>query len=243
MDLKSKKELHHIDPYVYACIRRYMNKDTMIAFPSITTLIIDSGISKNPLIESISRLANAGYFTIIKKYGKSNQYLFNKYKQFEIFSYDFLDDKTLTNKEKAYLVAAQQFMFKHPETKTGDIQFDSKTFAESIGLSTTTLTRIEKGLKEKQVLTMIPTNQKELMTIDGQTIPITGFNLYNRIYNFEQFSNLLALKFQQQDKRLDDHEEEIKELKDEYKTMKVIIEQLCEENKQLKEQLQSKIIL
>lgn len=90
MDLKADG-LEFYDPFVYACIKRFMNEKTMIAFPSIRTLMETSKLSQHLLQESISRLEAAGYIKVNKQFGKSNTYLFNKDTQFEIFSYDFLD--------------------------------------------------------------------------------------------------------------------------------------------------------
>lgn len=101
------------DPYVYACIKKFMNNETKQAFPSNKTLVEISGLNSKTIMASINRLEKAGYFTIKREMGKPNIYTFNDYKQFEIFSYDFLDNPDLTPKEKSYLVASQQFMFKN----------------------------------------------------------------------------------------------------------------------------------
>lgn len=91
MELQEDSGLNYIDPFVYACIKRFMNEKTMIAFPSIRTLMETSKLSQHLLQESISRLEAAGYIKVNKQFGKSNTYLFNKDTQFEIFSYGFLD--------------------------------------------------------------------------------------------------------------------------------------------------------
>lgn len=227
MDLK-KEGLLHNDPYVYACIKRYMNNESKIAFPSLSTLVNNSGLHKTTIISSIERLEKAGYLSIIKEFGKANKYQFNDYKKFEIFSYDFLDNVKLTAKQKAYIVATQQYMFKDPESSTGIIKFDSERMAEAIGLSLPTLRKREKELQAAGILSLIPSNQKELIKDEnGNYILGSGMNIYHRIYNFPEFCNLLAMKFQQtdehlnlQDQKIDAHSKEIEDMKNEIRQLK-----------------------
>lgn len=230
MELQEDSGLNYIDPFVYACIKRFMNEKTMIAFPSIRTLMETSKLSQHLLQESISRLEAAGYIKVNKQFGKSNTYLFNKDTQFEIFSYDFLDQPNLTTKEKAYLIAAQQHMFKDVNSKTGRIEYDSDTLAMKLGISTKTLMRTEKELKHKNILSLIPSNQMELLKVNGQVIPKTGLNIQYRVYDFNEFSNLIALKFQQQDQRLDAHDLEIQELQQKNRELEEKINKLLSLN-------------
>lgn len=191
------------DPYVYACIKRYMNSDTKEAFPGNDTLVKVSGLSNKTIIASIARLEKAGYLSVKREYGKSNVYKFNDYKQFEIFSYDFLDNPDLTTKEKAYLVASQQFMFKSPELGQGKISISSEKFAGLIGLTPKTLRKYEASLKDKEVLTTVPIKRDNA----------TGLAVEARLYSFEKMFNLVAMKFIETDNRLDEHEHEIDFLK------------------------------
>lgn len=217
VDLKSNG-LENIDPYVYACIKRYMNAKTKQSFPSLQSLIKDSQLSKSTIVKSIKRLELAGFIKVIKEFGKSNTYVFNDVKKFEMFSYDFLDKKELTPKEKAYLVASQQFMFKGE--KLGGITFSSQKLADNIGLSLNTLKKCEQSLEEKGILT------KNLIKRDNAT----GLGVYERVYDFEKFANVVALKFYEQDEKLDQHEYRIKRLEQQLKMV-------LEENERLKQQL------
>lgn len=200
VDLK-ENGLENIDPYVYACIKRYMNAATKKCFPSLQTLMKDSGLSKVTIIKAIERLEDSGFLEIERESGKSNVYKFNDTKKFEMFSYDFLDKKELTPKEKAYLVASQQFMFKGKEH--GGITFSSEKLAENIGLSLHTLRKTEAGLEEKGVLTknLLKRNQ-------------AGLGVYERVYDFDKFANIIALKFNEQDQRIDSHEYRIQKLEE-----------------------------
>lgn len=226
MDLKADG-LEFYDPFVYASIKRYMNNETKIAFPSIKTLMIVTKMSKNPILDAIKRLEKANYIAIIKEVGKSNQYQFNDYKKFECFSYDFLDMPELSAMEKAYLVIAQPHMIdKDSITQTGKIHYDQSTFANKMGISVNTLKKIEKHLQELHILSLNATNQKELVLANTRYIPSTGFNLYDRVYSFPAFCNELVFKIQEHDVKLDKHEVEIQQLKEENLKMRQELEAL-----------------
>jgi hypothetical protein len=81
MNLK-EESLDLIDPYVYACIKRYMNNITKEAFPSLDTILEDTGLTKPTVLKSIKRLSNANYLRTEKKKGLSTRYIFNDYKKF-----------------------------------------------------------------------------------------------------------------------------------------------------------------
>lgn len=199
MDL-TKEGLANIDPYIYACIKKYMNTHTKEAWPSNSTLAKISGMSAKTIIESIRRLEAAGYFSVKREFGKSNIYTFNDYKKFEIFSYEFLDRPDLTPKEKAYFITVQPFMFKNQTS--GTITFNSDTLAKKIALSANTLKKYEQILQEKKLLELVPYKKDNA----------TGAPVQARVYDFEQWSNLIALKFTEQDERLDSHEHEMKRM-------------------------------
>ena len=207
MDL-TEQGLTTLDPYIYACIKKYMNSKTQQAFPSNSTLQHVSGLGNKTIIQSIKRLEKAGYISITREFGKSNVYTFNDYKKFEICSYDLLDRTDLTPKEKAYFIAAQPYMFK--DTQSGYITFNSEKLASSIGLSLNTLKKYESSLCQKNMIQLVPV----------RTNNATGLTEYNRVYDFEQWSNVIALKFQEQDERINDHDHQINRLKDEIEFLK-----------------------
>lgn len=86
---------HDLEPFdvlVYANIKKYMNKNTLEAWPSVTVIAQNIGCKREKVIESIRKL-NGRWFTVYKK-GKKNVYSFNrKYTGFEPFSYGFLEKK------------------------------------------------------------------------------------------------------------------------------------------------------
>lgn len=204
----SEEGLINTDPYIYACIKKYMNSKTQQAFPSMETLKKVSGLTKPTIIASIKRLEDAGYLSIQREYGKSNYYTFNDYKKFEICSYDLLDRTDLTPKEKAYFIAAQPYMFK--DKTSGHITFSQDKLAEMLGLTPKTLRKCEAGLKEKNLIQLVPYKRDNS----------TGIAVVEKIYDFEAWSNIVALKFQEQDEKLNEHDHQINRLKDEIEFLK-----------------------
>lgn len=200
--------LTYSDPFIYACIKKHMNNETKQAWPSNSHLTKISGMTNKTITESIKRLEKAGYISVKREYGKPNIYTFNEYKKFEIFSYEFLDREDLTPREKSYLIVSQPKMFKN--NTSGVITMSTQTFAESIALSPKTLRKYEKTLVDKGLLELVPYKNDNA----------TGTPVYARHYNFESWSNLVALKFMEQDDRLDNHEFELQRLKDEIQFLK-----------------------
>lgn len=229
MDI-SNDGLEHVDPYVYACIKKHMNNETKEAFPAIRTLVKESGLYKDVILNAINRLQAAGYIEIDKQFGKVNKYKFNDYKKFEIFSYDFFDNPNLTAAHKAFIVASQEYMHKNAENNTGILKLDTKNLAKAIGLSTSTLRRREKELQSLNILSYRPSTQMELMRTDnGNLIPATGLPLQYRVFHFDEFCNVLALKFNQVDNRIDTVEDRISKLERENQELKEQIKLFLQE--------------
>ena len=149
------------DKLIYLAIRRYMNKDNMEAFPSYARLTQDIGASSKTLKKCIDNLVSEGYITTFKR-GRSIVYKFNNKKQFEPFSYEFLDNKNLSFTEKSYIVASQQHMFKDKYSEEGIIVYQNKELAKLINMSESTISRCNHSLKEKNYLGDRPINSKQL---------------------------------------------------------------------------------
>lgn len=94
--------------------------------------------------------------------------------------------------------------------KTGTITFSTNVLAERISLSVNTLKKYEQILKDKNLLELVPV----------KTDNSTGLPVYTRHYDFEQWSNIVAMKFVEQDERLNTHEHELQRLKDEVQFLK-----------------------
>lgn len=200
------------DKLIYLAIRRYMNKDTMEAFPSYARITQDIGAAAKTIKKSVDNLIRENYIKT-RKDGKRIIYTFNNKKQFEPFSYDFLDKPDLTFTEKSYIVASQQYMFKDQEE--GKISFKNKELAQLINMSEATISRCNHSLEEKGYL-------------EGSMDLVKRFQL-------RELDQLFIWKFRQHEEQIQKNTDDISEIKKELKRLSV-------ENENLRKQLEAKPI-
>lgn len=188
------------DLLIYLYIKKYMNKDTKEAFPSLETLKENSGASIPTIRNAISRLENNGYLKVSKA-GNKNIYTFLKWEEFEPFSYSFLDKEDLTFQEKAYLVATQQYMFKNDGI--GKVSFTNKELSEKINLSESSIRRCDKSLEKKEYMTIIKTK-----VID----PVTGLKINEKIFHLNELEQAIVFALQNHEDRITENETKIQSL-------------------------------
>ena len=206
------------DLVVYANLKRHYNKITKDSFPSLDTLAKKVGVTKPTVIKSLKRLEAAGYINIIKS-KNNNKYTFSEKKNIEIFSFDFLDDPNLSLQTKALIISMQPHMFKNKQLGIGKITYSELDIARMLNIDLRTLHKYEAPLLvngDRPIMTLIPTKKVD---------PETGLPIQERIYDFEAYNNILALKFQQIDDELQD------------KVSKKDYDMLLREHKELKKQL------
>lgn len=220
MNLK-EESLDLIDPYVYACIKRYMNNVTKEAFPSLETILKDTGLANYTVLKSIKRLSNANYLRTEKKKGMSTRYIFNDYKKFEIFSFDFLDNDNLTPKEKAYLITIQNKMYKDNVLEIGKITLSNSDIKEFLNIDPKTMRKLEQSLQEKNVLQLIPVKSRDER----------GVCVNERIYSFQDFANLVAIQFMKTEEQIQDLNKQNEDIRKQFAMMQEEIERLKKELK------------
>jgi predicted transcriptional regulator len=159
------------DLLVYAMLKKYMNNETKECFPSLQTLSEITGYSINAIRGSLSSLNDKKYI-LIRKEGKKNIYIFSPYKNFEPFSYIFLESKIITVNEKAYILASQQFFIKD-RIGIGKTTYSNEELAKRLNISARTISRLDKLLIQKGFLDIIKTKVKD---------PITGLYIYEKIF-------------------------------------------------------------
>lgn len=209
IDLASKG-LEMKDLVVYAYLKKHYNHITKESFPSLTTLAEESGISKPTVMKCIDRLVSAGYIAI-RKDKKVNHYTFSDINKFEIYSFDFLEDPTLTTNDKAYIICMQPHMFKNADLGIGKVTYSELEIAQKLGIDYRTLRKYENHLQEgdRPVMTLVPTQKVD---------PSTGLPVEERVFDFEAYNNLVAMKFRQVDAELatkvsiDDYNKLLKEV-------------------------------
>lgn len=95
------------DLLVYCCLKKYSNKVDNIesTFVSLDRIAKEFKLSKKSIVKSLEHLELDNYIHIERRPGKSNQYIFDPYKSFEVFSYEFLDNPDLSSNLKSFLIA------------------------------------------------------------------------------------------------------------------------------------------
>ena len=195
------------DKLIYLAIRRYMNRDTMESFPSYARLTQDIGAAAKTIKKSVDNLVREEYLQT-RRDGKKIIYKFNNKKQFEPFSWDFLDKTDLTFTEKSYIVAAQQYMFK--DNEEGKISYKNNELSKLINMTEATISRCNHSLEKKGYL-------------EGASELVKKFQL-------RELDQLFIWKFKEQDEKIEKNTEDIREIKKK-------LELLIAENEKLKEKI------
>ncbi len=211
-------ECEYINPkslVVYCALKKYMNKDTKECYPKIETISKIVGASEKSVRNAIKELENNGFISIQRRKGQSSIYKFSDHKNFEPFSYDFLDNTNLKLREKAYLIAQQKNMFVKEETGLGITAMSTKEIASKIHMSVPTVLACENKLMKSGYLTKPDAN-----FLDGDT----GLHEKFRLYLLQMY-NMAALALRQTQKNT----EEIEKLTQENKELRREIELLKKE--------------
>lgn len=166
IELPSTEGINDITPQdqlVYLGLRSYMNKDTMQAFPSQESVAQRIGCCRNTLRKCIQNLIDKEYIKIVGKQGRNKIYQFNKLKQFEPFSYEFLEDRSISFTQRALLASSQQYM-KNKDTGTGIIKYSKMELAELINMPYSTLVKATRELANKDIIntTTLPSEKQQM---------------------------------------------------------------------------------
>lgn len=213
LDVKPK------DLLIYVTIKRHMNKDTLRAFPALTTICAESGASINAVRESIKKLEKFEYLKV-EKDGRKNVYAFTTYKNFEPFSYDFLDQKELSFEEKSYVIASQQYMMKDIRGE-GKISLTNADLANKINISEKSVVRYNNSLERKGFMVKVPAVIKDLET---------GCCKELKIFDLNKMLQQIVWILKDHEKRISNNENDIEE-------MKRRMDSLERENKLLREEI------
>ena len=211
---KEHKDLKSIDYLIYANIRRHMNKDTKLAWPSLDTIAKESQCSVPTVRTSISRLKKDGLIDVVKRNGQSTMYKFKDLlKDFERFTPEFLDNPDITPEEKAYLIGLHSQSFKNEDYAI--TTYSNKELADNLNMSVRNIQRYNKSLQEKEIMTEIATSLKDE----------AGFNLPAKAVDMHKIGQAILYI----NKRVDNHEDRITNLEK-------MLEMALKENKTLKKE-------
>jgi len=205
------------DLVVYLALKHFENWETHTTFVGLEKVAELCSCTSKTVSASIKRLEQSGFLNI-QKSGRSKQYTFKKYKDFECFSLEFLNNPKLTFTEKAYLAAQQQFLIK--ENGFGKTTYSSYEMSDKIHMSPSVIQRCDKSLKLKNYLTILNTKKKD---------PETGLFKKEKIFDFEKFGQAVVFVLQ-------NHDESIETLKKDVKDLQKALKLLLDENNKLRNQ-------
>lgn len=139
-----------------------MNKSTHEAWPSIRTLEERLHCKQERIRESIAKMK--GDLFNVRTDCQKHIYVFpSKMKGFEPFSRGFLDKSDLSNGEKGYLAASQQYMFTDIEGQ-GKISYQVKDLANLINLPEHKIWKYNRELVDKGYLRIVDTMKRDFET-------------------------------------------------------------------------------
>lgn len=193
--------LEPFDALVYTTIKRYMNKDTNEAFPSIETIRGHLECKKSAVIDSINKLR--GKYLATYRNGNKQVYTFPyRYSKYEPFSYEFLDKKELTPQEKAYVIAVQQYMFKNVKGY-GKVSFTTGELAMLINMPEWKIRKLDRSLQEKGYLSVVKLKSRDF---------VTGRNRTERIFDMKLIGQQLIWRLFRNNELIEQKEKELHRL-------------------------------
>ena len=213
------EELTPKDLLIYVTIKKYMNKDTLSCYPSVATIVEKSGVSKPTVLKAIGKLQELDYIKVSKQ-GRSNLYTFSPYKNFEPFSYEFLERTDISVEEKALIIVEQQLMFKDLEGY-GKITYTDLELSKKINMSYSSIVKHHKSLEKKGYLTTIKTSAKDSST---------GLPIHEKIFHLNELGQAIIWTLQK-------HEEDIQDLREKTEATSRDVDLLLQEIKRLNERL------
>lgn len=152
------------DWYIYAHIRRHMDKDTMQAFPSMETIKKESGCALNTIRKSLASLVKEGAITITRTPNKSNIYTFTTLeKDFERYTFEFLD-KDWSPELKGHVMGVLANSYKDPDTGFAYTMKTQEELAESMHTSVRTIRRRNQEMRNEGILTELSSYKRDNVT-------------------------------------------------------------------------------
>lgn len=201
------------DQLVYAVLHSHNNKEN-ICFPSLQVLSEESQLSIPTIRSSIKSLEDKGYIKVEKK-GRRNYYYFKKYINFEPFGPEFLKKKDITPTTKAYLIAAQQFMFKDIKG-VGKISYSNRELAKQINMPESSIRSSNKELERNNYLTIV---KNEVRDVES------GCKTDTKIFNLSKLGQAIIWVLKDHEDRIEQNSEDIKQLKEDNIAMKKQMEE------------------
>ena len=206
-DMTKHDAIKPSDVLVYLYLKMHDNPEHR-CFPSLKVLSKESGAAINTIRTSISNLVKNDYIKIVTK-GRKHFYYFSDIKKFEMFSEEFLMNKDISFREKAYIAASQQYMFKDIENY-GKMSYSRKELSNILNVSEDSIYRCDNTLKNKGYLLELDMGIKDLGT---------GCSEKEKLFKLKKVGQAFLWK-------LKEHDDSINELKEAEANKDKLIEQL-----------------
>lgn len=208
--------LKPVDQLIYVIIKSHDGKEG--CFPSLALISEESKVSIPTIKKSINRLKDAGYIKV-ERIGKRNYYTFNEYKKFEPFSKEFIKNTDLTPTTKAYLIAAQQYMYKDIENY-GKISYSNCKLAEKLNMSESSVRKCNQELVRKNFLEVVKNTSRDLET---------GCCTETKVFALAKLGQAIVWKLKEHELQIEQNTEDIKQLKKTIEEQQKLIERLYKE--------------
>ncbi len=201
-DMTKDGKLTPNDLLVYVTIKSFYNHKTTLCFPGLRAISKKCGFSIPTIRNSIEALEEEQWISVSrnKRRGSKQFYTFRKSAKFEMFSPEFLDNEVIPAKEKAYLTALQQYMYKDIEG-LGKVSYSEEELSNIINLSETIIQKYDKSLELKGLLSVVDSNKME-----------NGIMINNRFYHLDELGQSIIFALQTHDAKIDNNSKEIKDL-------------------------------
>lgn len=191
---KSKVKIK--DWFIYANIKRYMNKDTRTAFPSLTTIAEKSDCSINTVKSAINRLEECGYIQVERGHKVNNKYIFPELlEKFEMFTPEFLDATNISTDLKAYIIGFQAISFINQtnEGKRSVCGLSNYEIGDALNISEKRVRNYNNELKDKNILIELQSNSldeagfnKSLKVLDLEKVHLAVLYVAGKVVEIEE---------------------------------------------------------
>lgn len=155
------------------------------------------------------------------KSGRKQIYSFTNYNNFEVFSPEFLDNKEISPKEKAYLIATQQYMYKDVKG-IGKVTYSNRELAQKINLSEPLIDKHDRELSSKGLLSLVESDKRD----DER-----GIMINSKFFHLDELGQAIVFTLQRHNKKLSEQDKRIEELEGLVK--KILKKQHIEEHSEI----------
>lgn len=203
--------LRPVDQYVYAILKSFNGSDG--CFPSQQSIADRSKISVPTISKVINKLVKEGYVCTEIRH-RHTYYTFPEFDMYEPFSPEFLKNDDITPTTKAYIVAAQQYMFKDEEG-IGKMSYSYRELSDKLNMPVMTIHDCDKELKRKKYLTLLDEKVRDIET---------GCKKKLKIFNLSDLGQAVIWKLKEHEERITNNEQDIAELKKKCERLEKLLE-------------------